>query len=240
MDPKAIADVSNSIVGIVTALISWGGVIILFLVFRNFIIAGISRAFIQAFESGNEKTRETLVRFLVDKNLAVPEIYANLKKVIMTLKELIYSKQFDAELTQELLKISDSETWAEDLIDLIGCLKKDTLPENCTSDCEKLGHVYIELRDLRQKIKDLAELIRIKFDFRPLIMKEYSEIIEDYSMDALSILIEDMSKRKSVTRENIIEAEEELERLKDEIAKEEGKFKELKEKFIVGGIECPR
>lgn len=80
MDPKSIADISGAAVGIVTALISWGGVIMLFIVFRNFLIAGISRAFIQVFESGDTKTRETLIRFLVDKNMAVPEIYANLKK----------------------------------------------------------------------------------------------------------------------------------------------------------------
>lgn len=80
MDPKSIAEISGAAVGIVTGLISWGGVIILFLVFRNFIIAGVSRAFIQVFESGDPRTREMLVRYLVDKNMTVPEIYANLKK----------------------------------------------------------------------------------------------------------------------------------------------------------------
>lgn len=80
MDPKSIAELSGTIVGIVTSVIGWTGVILLFLVFRNFIIAGISRAFIQVFESGNDKTREILVRFLIDKNMTVPEIYQNLKK----------------------------------------------------------------------------------------------------------------------------------------------------------------
>jgi len=80
VDPKSIADISGAAVGIVTGLISWGGVIILFLVFRNFIIAGISRAFIQVFETGSIRTKEMLVRFLIDKNQTVPEIYANLKK----------------------------------------------------------------------------------------------------------------------------------------------------------------
>ena len=79
MDP-VLADMSKSIVGIVTAVIGWGGVLLLFLIFRNFIIAGISRAFIQAFESGDERTKEVLIRFLIDKNMTVPEIYANLKK----------------------------------------------------------------------------------------------------------------------------------------------------------------
>lgn len=80
MDPKAIAEISTSAVGIVTTLLSWGGVIILFLVFRNFIIAGISRAFIQVFESGDPRTREMLIRFMVDKNMAYPEIYASMKQ----------------------------------------------------------------------------------------------------------------------------------------------------------------
>lgn len=80
MDPKSIADISGAAVGIVTGLISWGGVIILFLIFRNFITAGISRAFIQVFESGDSKTREMLVRFLVDKNMTLPEIYENMKR----------------------------------------------------------------------------------------------------------------------------------------------------------------
>ena len=80
MDPKAIAEISTATVGIVTSLIGWGGLLCLFVVFRNFIIAGISRAFIQVFESGDKKTKEILIRFLIDKNKTVPEIYASLKK----------------------------------------------------------------------------------------------------------------------------------------------------------------
>jgi hypothetical protein len=79
VDPKSIADISTSAVGIVTTLLSWGGVIILFLVFRNFIIAGISRAFIQVFENGTRETRETLIRFFVDKNATYSEVYAKMK-----------------------------------------------------------------------------------------------------------------------------------------------------------------
>lgn len=79
MDPS-IAEVTKSAVGILTSVISWAAVITIFIVFRNFVIAGISRAFIQVFESGSEKTRETLVRYLVDKNMTVQEIYENLKK----------------------------------------------------------------------------------------------------------------------------------------------------------------
>lgn len=80
MDPNSVANISGAAVGIVTGVISWTGVIVLFLVFRNFIIAGISRAFIQVFESGDQKTKEILVRFLIDKNQTVPEIYENLKR----------------------------------------------------------------------------------------------------------------------------------------------------------------
>jgi hypothetical protein len=78
MDP-VIAEINKTVIGIVTCIVAWGGIITLFIIFRNFIIAGISRAFIQVFESGNDKTREILVKFLVDKNMAVPEIYKNLK-----------------------------------------------------------------------------------------------------------------------------------------------------------------
>jgi len=38
----------------------------------------------------------------------------------MTLKQLIYSKCFNDTLQQKLLSISDSPTWVEDFIDLIG------------------------------------------------------------------------------------------------------------------------
>ncbi len=79
MDPS-VAEITRSAVGVLAVVISWAAIITIFIIFRNFIIAGISRAFIQAFESGNDKTRETLVRFLLDKNMVVPEIYASLKK----------------------------------------------------------------------------------------------------------------------------------------------------------------
>lgn len=80
MDLATIVKLNSSIVGIVTSLIAWGGVIILFLIFRSFFIAGITRAFIQVFEDGNEKTKQILARYLIDKNSAIAEIYANLKK----------------------------------------------------------------------------------------------------------------------------------------------------------------
>lgn len=80
MDLKTIVELNSSIVGIITSLIAWGGVITLFLVFRNFFIAAITRAFIQVFEDGNEKTKQILARYLIDKNCALSEIYANLKK----------------------------------------------------------------------------------------------------------------------------------------------------------------
>jgi len=79
VDPTVV-EITKSAVGIVTTVLSWAAVITIFMLFRNFIIAGISRALIMVFESGNDKTREVLIRFLVDKNSTVPEIYENLKK----------------------------------------------------------------------------------------------------------------------------------------------------------------
>lgn len=79
MDPTAV-EITKNAVGILTSIISWAAVIIIFMVLKNFITAGISRAFIIAFESGSDKTREVLIKFLVDKNMAVPEIYRNLKQ----------------------------------------------------------------------------------------------------------------------------------------------------------------
>lgn len=80
MDPKTILELNNALIGIVTSLIGWGGIITLFWIFRNFIIAGISRAFIQVFEDGNDKTKQILSRYLIDKNSTLPEIYECLKK----------------------------------------------------------------------------------------------------------------------------------------------------------------
>lgn len=80
MDPQVIVGVNKSLTGVLTCTIGWGSLLILVVLIRNFIIAGISRAFIQVFESADDRTRETLIRFLVDKNLTVPEIYENLKK----------------------------------------------------------------------------------------------------------------------------------------------------------------
>jgi len=79
MDP-VIAEVNDSIIGIITIFIGWSGVIILFVLVRNFIIAGISRAFIQVFEGSNEKNKEILVKYLIDKNSTLREIYDHLKK----------------------------------------------------------------------------------------------------------------------------------------------------------------
>ncbi|MDA2936131.1 hypothetical protein MYX06_02855 [Patescibacteria group bacterium AH-259-L05] len=80
MEASTIVDINSTIIGIVGSVIAWGGFLLLVVVLRNFIVAGISRAFIQVFESATDKTKETLVRYLVDKNATIEEIYENLKK----------------------------------------------------------------------------------------------------------------------------------------------------------------
>lgn len=81
MDYAVITELNKALIGIIIALVGWGGVLSLFWLFRNFIIAGITGAFLQVFENGNEKTRQILAQYLVDKNKTLPAIYECLKNM---------------------------------------------------------------------------------------------------------------------------------------------------------------
>jgi len=90
----------------------------------------------------------------------------------MDLRELIYSKCFDAEIQQDLLKISSSSSWVEDLIDYIG----EIIVENI--DLKK---------ELTQKDREILVDENVKKKMKKLVIELAEETAIDTSHDIANI-----------------------------------------------------
>jgi len=86
----------------------------------------------------------------------------------MDLKVLIYSKNFDTELTGKLLHISDSSTLLEDLIDLIGEMAEELKdpPESCDfpDHCGHVENLRAENDELEEELGALKSEIKEKVE----------------------------------------------------------------------------
>ena len=67
--------VAFSAVPIVQSLISWGGLIIILLIFKGFITFGISLALKDSILNSTGTTQERLIRFLVNKSMTMKALY---------------------------------------------------------------------------------------------------------------------------------------------------------------------
>lgn len=110
----------------------------------------------------------------------------------MDLKTLIYTKSFDNELTQKLLFITDSKTWLEDLVDLIGeVYEEPERDEDCEEDCDKID----ELNEEIDNVKAERDLIYAKVTAKIIELRKRADIHstsvdEDHPMDQLSSTID--------------------------------------------------
>lgn len=68
-----------SVVRLFTEAIGWVGIIVLLIVLRNFIIYGISAVFRDAIVNASTKKQRLLIRFLVNKDMVLGDLYQYLK-----------------------------------------------------------------------------------------------------------------------------------------------------------------
>lgn len=91
----------------------------------------------------------------------------------LTLKELIYCKNYSDEIKFELLRIVDSPIWLEDLFDLIKELSEEGCsgPENC-ADC-KLDY-ECSYKSLREKYNSL----KAEYELKDILLNRISELTQ--------------------------------------------------------------
>ena len=137
----------------------------------------------------------------------------------MDLKTLIYSKSYNSEVQQRLLKISSSSTWAEDLIDYIG-----ELAEDC-QDAEK------EIKSLENKINNEEEFEISVNKFKEELRDIINEIINSNSLN-LDSLKETFANVSQDEQDGLIIK---LRKLIDHLIEK----KITRKVAIIGGIVCP-
>ena len=69
-----------SVVRLFTDTIGWFGVIVLLIVLRNFIIYGISAVFRDAIVNASPEKQRLLIRFLVNKDMVLGDLYEYMKE----------------------------------------------------------------------------------------------------------------------------------------------------------------
>ena len=69
-----------SVVRLFTDTIGWFGVIALLIVLRNFIIYGISAVFRDAIVNASPEKQRLLIRFLVNKDMVLGDLYEHMKE----------------------------------------------------------------------------------------------------------------------------------------------------------------
>ena len=69
-----------SVVRLFTDTIGWFGVIVILIVLRNFIIYGISAVFRDAIVNASPEKQRLLIRFLVNKDMVLGDLYEYMKE----------------------------------------------------------------------------------------------------------------------------------------------------------------
>lgn len=69
-----------SVVRLFTDTIGWVGVIVLLIVLRNFVVYGVSAVFRDAIVNASAEKQRLLIRFLVNKDMVLGDLYQYLKE----------------------------------------------------------------------------------------------------------------------------------------------------------------